>query len=156
MVQKVNESKSKDVSAAVSRVETLEGALVAALDDIENASMDGVQLLGAQTAEIADMRANLASSQSQLGSLTEALSEAREKLRTASAAAEKAQVRGHERGSICTGWVGAGGGVASWHGCWTRVDDRAERFWCWMQSCGQLQVYRSLVPRGHLRMMALA
>jgi hypothetical protein len=78
----------------------MEAALVSALDDIENASMDGVRLLGEQTVEIADMQASLASSQSQLGSLTEALSEAREKLSTASAAAEKAQVREHERSCI--------------------------------------------------------
>ena len=70
----------------------MEAALTTALDSIEAANSDGMELMEQQTRDIEEMARQLASTESKVANLNTALQEARAKVDEANAAVGSAQV----------------------------------------------------------------
>jgi predicted nucleic acid-binding Zn-ribbon protein len=92
MLQALSEVRSENLDQAMARLREVEGALVAALDEVESESMQSTRMLQAKDGETSRMRAMVAANKAEISRMAIELDGARSQLEEAAKTADEAQV----------------------------------------------------------------
>jgi hypothetical protein len=91
-VQALSEVRSENLDQAMTRLKEVEGALVAALDEVETESLQSTKMLQAKDGETTRMRAMVAANKAEISRMAIELEGARSQLQEAARIADEAQV----------------------------------------------------------------
>lgn len=91
-MQELSEVRSDNLDQAMTRLKEVEGALVTALDEVENESMESTKMLKEKDGETTRMRAMVAANKAEISRMAQELEGARGQLQEAAKVADEAQV----------------------------------------------------------------